>query len=59
MHPCGGSYIEWIHPSSMVIGDGSCDVHACWGRDKQGEEAAETFFLLSRFTWAVASTTTV
>ena len=45
-----------------MIGDGSCDVHTCWvsggedRRDKQGEEAAKTFFLLSRFTWAVAST---
>ena len=62
MQPCRGSY--WVDPS-IVIGDGSCDVHTCWvsggedRRDKQGEEAAKTFFLLSRFTWAVASTTTV
>jgi hypothetical protein len=48
----------------MVIGDGSCVVVCiCMlgegqvrGRNKQGEEAAETFFLLSCFTWAVAST---
>jgi hypothetical protein len=57
----------WIHPCpwwlNCLIGDGSwCDVHACWvsggedRRDKQGEEAAQTFFLLSRSTRVVAST---
>jgi hypothetical protein len=57
------SYTPYI-PPCMVIGDGSCVVVCiCMlgegqvrGRNKQGEEAAETFFLLSCFTWAVAST---